>query len=437
MEDKDSQSAAWLPGSARPAGPSLHPTQRKVLEAVAGLGQGPALVTSKAVRESLGLSQQLLNRHLRTLEAWGMLHLESPGAGLPLQIQLSPAGRCLLSQEISSSGQPPQTLAQHIRTAALISAPEPASPAPPAGPDFAPGGVNKFEAMTQALYRGLAPYLRNLPPQDFVRLVRQSLASALGRPLPEQSPEPTLPGTAGAAPARPPELSQAEQALEDGLAQSVHPELRGLPWHERTRELSNIWDQKRRRSLGLLTTYFNSFGPRWAHPQWEDFNRARRQADARGARYGDWVQAQFARLAQKDIKDVVPGELAGEEAVGAWESRFGSQAAAQPSKVAPPPYAVTSFNPQNPEHVAYANQVLEEVASLAQRVYGQDQEGPVRLLVQMLEQGNLPLAALDLRPEWKQRVLGMVTPKAATPPPEPKPAGRSPSGSFSPPGVII
>lgn len=39
--------------------------------------------------------------------------------------------------------------------------------------------------------------------------------------------------------------------------------------------------------LGSLGTSFTSFGPRWRHPEWNKFNRARQQTDARGDRYLD------------------------------------------------------------------------------------------------------------------------------------------------------
>jgi DNA-binding MarR family transcriptional regulator len=62
---------AWLAANQ----PRLHPTQRKVLQAVADLSAGGVQVPSSTVRERLGMSQQLLNRHLRALEGAGLVQI--------------------------------------------------------------------------------------------------------------------------------------------------------------------------------------------------------------------------------------------------------------------------------------------------------------------------------------------------------------------------
>jgi hypothetical protein len=109
----------------------------------------------------------------------------------------------------------------------------------------------------------------------------------------------------------------------------------------------------------------------------------------------------------------------------------------------PPPYTLESFNVHNPDHAAYAEELLEEIDFLSTRVYGEDSEGPMRLLAQAVRQGTMPVAALDLRPQWKERVLAALGPQAsacALPEPPAASAGRAPSpgpGPASAPSVII
>jgi hypothetical protein len=71
----------------------------------------------------------------------------------------------------------------------------------------------------------------------------------------------------------------------------------------------------------------------------------------------------------------------------------------------PPPYTLDTFNLNNPDHASYAEQVLAEIGELAQRVFGNDPDGPLRLVEQAVKNNTLPVAALDLRPSWKERIL--------------------------------
>ncbi|MBI4797681.1 MAG: hypothetical protein HY794_02870 [Desulfarculus sp.] len=248
-------------------------------------------------------------------------------------------------------------------------------------------------------------------------------------------PQPAAPAVEVLAPVQTlPALGPAEEALEERLNVSCHPERRDDPWWERTREFSTLWDQIARWRLGSLGTSFTTFGPRWQHPEWNNFNRARRQADARGARYLDWIQAQFDRL----NGPVVPSELHGEEALAAWHKKVASQGGLPgPAPLGPAPYTMDSFNAHNPDHVAHAEELLGQITSLAYRVYGQELDGPIRLLTQAIAGGNLPEGALDLRPQWKDRVLAALgrqtayqaapAPAAPQPPAAPRPGVYGPA----------
>ena len=90
-----------------------------------------------------------------------------------------------------------------------------------------------------------------------------------------------------------PVISPKERLIEKGLRRKVHASYRDMPWWKRTHEFTSVWDQTRRKRLGLLTTAFPSFRPRWEHPDWSYFNKARRLADAFGVHYEDWINVQF------------------------------------------------------------------------------------------------------------------------------------------------
>jgi hypothetical protein len=449
---------AWLAANQ----PRLHPTQRKVLQAVADLSAGGAQVPSSTVRERLGMSQQLLNRHLRALEASGLVQLESPGAGLPLLARTSGLGLRALGLRGPQPAAKPENepAAQPGEPLAQLAPPPGQSAGQAAGQAASLGLASSRERLLRfidRLYQDLTPYLADLSHEAFRRLVGGAASQALGKaatPAEPAAPAAPLPGAAlghlvaqhmGPAPVRPagesgPELNPVEMALEDRLEQSVHPSHRHAAWWERTKELCAVWDQMRRHRLGVLGTYFTSFGPRWRHPDWDHFNRARRQADARGASYQDWVTAQFDRLGSKDQGQVGPADLHGDEAAQAWQMLRQDQAQAQGRQIpGPPPYTPDSFNVHNPDHAAYAEELLEEISFLASRVYGDEPDGPIRLLAQAVSQGTVPMQALDLRPAWKERVLAALGPAGGPRRPAqagPNEGGRGASGATSPPIII-
>jgi hypothetical protein len=492
---------AWVAASQ----PSLGPARRNVLYVVAELTMDGIWVPSSQIKEHFGAQRQPVNRHLRALEAEGLVLLENRGRGLPLYVKATAAGR----RAVGLSG--PQRQAEPVFDAEdeLLQPPaqEPVAASVPvliAADQEAP--VSRGERFAMTLYEALSPFLRGLDYPDFRRMLMQTLAAALGHTLPSQisappppqplvyepehraaaqaevvspvsepiavppPPQPLvhepehraaaqaavvspIPDPVAAAPAHrpqvyqpdhraaaqaavarpvsgppvlqvlspsqePPGLTEAEEALEERLNVSCHPERREQLWWERTKDFSALWDQISRWRLGSLGTSFTSFGPRWRHPEWNNFNRARRQADARGARYLDWIQAQFDRLGGP----VTPRELHGEEALAAWHKRVSSQGGLQgPAPLGAAPYTVDTFNIKNPDHVAYAEELLGQISSLANRVYGDDVDGPIRLLTQAVSGGNLPEAALELRPQWRDRVLASLGRPAPQPAPQPAP----------------
>lgn len=428
---------AWVAASQ----PSLGPARRNVLYVVAELTMDGAWVPSSQIKEHFGAQRQPVNRHLRALEAEGLVLLENRGRGLPLYVKATAAGRRAVG--LRGPQRPAEAPAEVEAAQVLAPLAEPAPlPAMIAADQEVP--VSRGERFAMTLYDALRPFLRGLEYQDFRRLLMQTLAAALGRiPYSQITPPPPpralAPEPAEEAPAQvavvrplpgppvlqvlspsqePPELTAAEEALEERLDVSCHPERREQLWWERTKDFSALWDQISRWRLGSLGTSFTSFGPRWRHPEWNNYNRARRQADARGARYLDWIQAQFDRL----NGPVSPHELHGEEALAAWHKRVSSQGGLQgPAPLGAAPYTVDSFNVKNPDHVAYAEELLGQITSLAHRVYGDDPDGPIRLLTQAVSGGNLPEAALELRPQWKDRVLASLGRPAPVPQPAPAP----------------
>jgi DNA-binding MarR family transcriptional regulator len=413
------------------------------LAAVAELGSGQAEVTSSQVRKVVGISQQLLNRHLRGLESQGLVELEHRGPGLPLVVRITSAGLRALERRRPHSE--PVTEAQVAPSPSVRQAPPPAARSPLLSP--------RLERFARSLYRALDAYLPGLGWEDFLALVapalkRRPLAMALYEAL-----EPHLArgmslelftqvlrevarrlkeaGTPRGRPAvrRPkpavsegPPLGPAEAALERRLEQTMNPRYRGMPWYQRTRELSNEWDRARRRHLGLFSTAFDSFRPRWERPDWDDFNQARRQADARGALYSDWVQAQFERLAALGEDHVPPSQLHGQEAIEAWQERFGVEEG-EAAPLGPAPYTIDTFRLDDPQHVAYAERVIREIEELARRVLGGEDETVVRLLVEAVSAGNLPAAALELAPRYKEQVLADLARRQA------KASRRAPAAS--------
>ncbi len=411
---------AWLAANQ----PHLHPTRRKVLLAVADLTSEAQEATSSQVRQEVGISQQLLNRHLRGLEKDGLVELNKPGPGLPLNVRITPAGmRALgLRGPTLAPAVPPRPEAE----------PEPAPPAP--------RPQSRRERFLQELYQSLKPFLSGLDQEGFYATAARGLARGshrgllealrphlvgldeagftvvlkhvlsrvTGRPvqvsLPVSGSKPAPAPVSTPDPHQPPALGPAEKALEAKLAQRVHPDYRGLAWYQRTREFSNEWDRIRRRRLGLLVTTFDSFSPRWEREDWYDFNLGRRQADARGASYIDWIEAQFLR---KEGQDVSPPELHGEEAIAAYHDYRGGDSD-QGAKPGPAPYTSDSFDPRDPDHVVYAQEQIAEITRLAKEVFGDDPQGPVQLLAQAVISGSLPRQALELTPRFKDKVLAFI-----------------------------
>lgn len=395
--------------------PRLHPTRRMVLSVVAGLCREEGWTTSNEVRESTGLSEHLVNRHLRGLESDGLIRVVKPGSGPDLDLRPTSTGLRLLG--LAASQQAPQDPAEPESTEAS-----------------APDGVG---ALARRLYQHLEKHLLDLDRHQTEELLShtlrelgvspQALAQAAApAPQPVEEPEeesdfaldqdpsadiqgeteddlepenPALP--------QPPRLGPVEATLEEKLLLTARANYRNIGWWQRTRELSEIWDRARRRHLGLLTTFFTSFRPRWEYPEWEDFNLARRQADARGADYGAWVEAQYQRALSEGREDLAPSRLHGEKAIRAYQESLPAQQQVSPVLGAPP-FTLDSFDLNDPAHVAYAEALLDQLDHLAQRVYGDDPVGPVNLLVEAVWRGNLPLAALCLRPEYRTAVMAVL-----------------------------
>ncbi len=418
--------------------PRLHPTRRMVLKAVAALCADGGWATSTDVRERTDLSQQLLNRHLRGLESDGYIRIEKPGPGLPLNVLPTKLGLRLLGH----AQAPAPRQAQDMPAEPVPEAPE--APAVPAVP-------SDLSALARRLYQQLEDHLLDLDRRQIEQLLQRVLGgaapAALAQPAPQAEPEPRPEPVVEAQPAlrpeilveqdaeleptiepQPPRLSPAEATLEEKLLLTARADYRNIIWWQRTRQLSEIWDRARRRHLGLLGTYFTSFRPRWEYPEWEDFNLARRQADARGASYGEWIKAQFDQAEKEGLADVLPRQLHGEKAIKAYQSDTGEGIRPQVD-LSQPPYTVETFDLDDPAHVAYATAVLDQLQHLSKSVYGDDPLGPVNLLVESVLRGNLPMEALKLQPEYRTAVLVVLqrehpefllgcqqnTPKPATP----------------------
>lgn len=277
------------------------------------------------------------------------------------------------------------------------------------------------DAVADALYQGLRDNLKEQDRQSFNQMINPVL-SAITTAMARQAVN-------LATPQAPPRLSPAEEALERRLNEVVNPEYEGLPWHERTREFTNEYDQARKRSLGSLNTFFSNFEPRWRRRDWRDFNYARRQADAKGASYTEWIEAQFVRLAPGGLGDAPPKQLHGDEAVAAYTHQSTGHAKAK-EELGPAPYKPGAFDINDPEHVAYAERLLDEMSTLGRSVYGDTADAESRLITQAVAAGNFPVAALDLRPELKVKILAGMRIRGRGRP------ARSKGGS-SRPAVII
>jgi DNA-binding transcriptional ArsR family regulator len=436
--------------------PKLHPTRRKVLAGVAQLSQGAPWTTSSEVRKEVGISQQLLNRHLRALEGDGLVELENQGPGLPLQARITSAGLRALGLRGPQPAEPSPPSPEEPRTEIRQPAPPLASQAMPAAPARTPDAPwrqpavkisRKAYVFLERVYGVLAPFLKNLDRRDFYLLtapamhkrpVVGALFEALSQYLPglravefkeivasltglkisaesktvKQPPWPGKGRTSAGGP-EPPELSPAESALEDQLSRSMNPAYKGMDWHQRTRLMGDEWDRALRRRMGLFRTKFTTFGPRWERDDWNDFNQARRQADHRGADYAQWVAVQFDRLAPEGEREVEPSELHGEGALAAYLEYRHEEDGEKGRELGQPPYTAHSFSTQDPSHVDYARRLIAETTALAARIMGSEPQGPARLLAQAARSGALPIAALDLAPLYRQEVLTILQGQAS------------------------
>jgi len=413
---------------------STDPTRIKVLEAVADLADEDRWISSRDVRDRTGLSQQLVLGYLEELEREGLVDLDHSNNGTPPKVLPTPQGLKALG-----------------RSPAPVSRPTPLSRRAAAPSD------EEVDDLARRLYQRLEDHLLDLDRSQTEQLLRRVLSEVKARPQApaeprserrerrEPAPEPQgnildqleaelaaelespQPDLASWAEQEPPELSAADAQLERELGQSALQDYQDLRWHERTQEFMDIWDRARRRNLGLLGTFFTSFRPRWKYPQWEDFNQARRAADARGASYEQWVKAQFLRLSQDGQVEVQPSDLHGDEALAAYQASLAP--ARRQADLGPAPFVGQAFDAGDPSHLSHAEAMLEQLAELAASVYGDDPRGPAILAVEAVKRGNLPLAALDLRPDWKAQVLECLSPSLAAPqaaPPRQAPAPAAP-----------
>lgn len=207
----------------------------------------------------------------------------------------------------------------------------------------------------------------------------------------------------------PPPLEPAEKVMEKGLAESLNWVYQGTLWYQRTWELSQIWDQVRRRRLGWLKSSFTEFQPRWMDRSWDDFNQARRQADAQGARYEDWVQAVFATT---HAKDATPQRLHGDSAAKAFARYQPTMDIAAPRK--------TPGGPPLQEQVA-------QIVKMAENVYGDDPLAGAKLIKDSIEMGVLPKGALERLPRHLRMAYEQLADPLLSNQPRQTPAPVAPS----------
>ena len=284
----------------------------------------------------------------------------------------------------------------------------------------------------KGLYEALAPYMLGMDRDSFDGIMGQfspDLLRALSRALAEKAKAEKKAAAAEAARKKKPLLSPVEIALEKKLQKSMNPKYQESPWYQRTRLFSFEWDQMRRRRLGVFSSYFTNFDPRWERPDWKDFNLARRQADSRGANYVDWIAAQFERIGMPEEGYVSPALFHGRAAVETYvkfirQGKTGLEAAmpfeAEPRRqvkakpvrsktaAAAPKLDPKNFDLKNPLHKQRAEEILQEIEELSKTVFGDDKDGLLRLMTQAIKNENLPMAALDLRISLKAKVLMML-----------------------------
>ena len=207
----------------------------------------------------------------------------------------------------------------------------------------------------------------------------------------------------------PPPLEPAEKVMEKGLAESLNWVYQGTPWYQRTWELSQIWDQVRRWRLGRLGSSFTESQPRWMDPSWDDFNQARQQADAQGARYEDWVQAVFATT---HAKDATPRRLHGDAAARAFAKHQPTMDIARPHEP-----------PGGPPLLEQVDQIVK----MAENVYGDDPLAGAKLIKDSIEMGVLPANALERLPRHLRMAYEQLTDSLPSDQPRQAPAPVAPS----------
>ena len=444
---------AWVAANHPPLGS----TREKVLSLVAALSRQQAEVTSQQLRLDLGLSQQLLNRHLHGLAREGLLRLVENGPGRPLGVTPTALGLRVAQRLASLPAAEAQPNAAPEMAPPPVQSPDPT--APPARILEARGLLGSFLGSLLArldgrtsgvgpaeLRRAVEDTLHHLIPRETpappavaqpARVMAPSPAvaeasppQAMAQPAPAVTPPPAVATSLGQCVGAycPPRLSPEEAYEEGRLDASCAAQYRGMPWYERTKGFSDVWDRLRRGRTGSLSTFFNGFGPRWEHPNWPDFNKARQMADAAGQDYGQWLARRMDAMTQSGLRDCAPHLLAA--------SPVHQPAAAAPAPSAAPaslenaPYAIDAYNSANPEHVAHAQKLLAGLLQMAPLVFGADPDGPARMVTEALIRKQLPRQALDLAPEIKARILERHRKGARN-------SGWSTSASDAPPPIII
>ncbi len=264
------------------------------------------------------------------------------------------------------------------------------------------GRQEVMEAVDQVRGSGLSiddytgPVSGALPPAD--------LTCPLGTPLPQLTPD--------------------QQALEDSLASRHHRLYRSLEWWERTIKFTVEWDRMRRRRLGILGTAFANFCSRWDQPFWADFDQARREADAAGARYEQWVARQFQRVLGNSYGEVSPAQLHGKAA----RIHYQSTRPATP-EVAPLPAPPPLPDPLQVPDAARAKGLVSELLDLSRHICDGKNHTSEDLLAEAVCQAVLPLEALKGQPKLQQKVAQAAQRRAQSPPdplPPGQPGGRPP-----------
>jgi len=215
-----------------------------------------------------------------------------------------------------------------------------------------------------------------------------------------------------------PVISPKERLIEKGLREKAHKVYQEMPWWKRTHEFTSVWDQTRRKRLGLLTTAFPSFQPRWEHPDWAYFNKARRIADAFGARYEDWINVQINRVLGEEWGEIKPADMVGHEAIKAFKCARGEGRDVTCPSPQKPPFIAKTFDIKNPVHKEYVYGLLKELLDLAPYMCHGTNGKPADVLAEAVCHGLLPLEGLNLRPDINEavrKVLSKMDKKAGGP----------------------